>query len=37
LLLFEYNLKNIGINNAYSGSAGDWEMLKELAVKIITA
>jgi DNA polymerase-3 subunit delta len=37
LLLHEYNLKNIGINNAYSGSAADGELLKELAVKIITA
>lgn len=34
LLLHEYNLKNIGINN--SGSA-DAELLKELAVKIIAA
>ena len=37
LLLHEYNLKGIGINNAYSGSAGDGEILKELAVKIIAA
>jgi DNA polymerase-3 subunit delta len=37
LLLHEYNLKNVGINNAYSGSMGDAELLKELAVKIITA
>ena len=37
LLLHEYNLKSIGINNAYSGSAGDGEILKELAVKIIAA
>lgn len=37
LLLHEYNLKNIGINNAYSGSGGDGEILKELAVKIIAA
>jgi DNA polymerase-3 subunit delta len=37
LLLHEYNLKNIGINNAYSGSTGDGEILRELAVKIIAA
>jgi len=37
LLLHEYNLKNIGINSAYSGSASDAEFLKELAVKIISA
>jgi DNA polymerase-3 subunit delta len=34
LLLHEYNLKNIGINN---GGASDSDLLKELAVKIISA
>jgi DNA polymerase-3 subunit delta len=37
LLLHEYNLKGIGINSAISGSAADGELLKELAVKIISA
>jgi DNA polymerase-3 subunit delta len=32
LLLYEYNLKNIGINN---GATTDADLLKELAVKII--
>jgi hypothetical protein len=30
--LYEYNLKNIGINN---GATTDGDLLKELAVKII--
>jgi DNA polymerase III subunit delta len=34
LLLHEYNLKNIGINN---GGSSDADLLKELAVKIIAA
>ena len=36
LLLHQYNLKNIGINSAISGSAADAEFLKEMAVKIIS-
>jgi len=36
LLLHQYNLKNIGINTAISGSAADAEFLKEMAVKIIS-
>jgi DNA polymerase-3 subunit delta len=36
LLLHEYNLKGIGINSAISGSSADGELLKEMAVKIIS-
>jgi len=36
LLLHQYNLKNIGINTAISGSAADAEFMKEMVVKIIS-